>query len=496
MEPSLNEITNIRVDPEVATGTPAVIYDNREVSRLLNDNAQAKARNDWNKYNLFLGNLKDVYKDLNEIAKQPVLEEDMPELRSNMADIIKSIGDDPQSFFGGGPKFQEVNGKIAELQSKATESKGNNLFDSAHRAFFYRNPDLDTPENKELIAGYRRQKLGTRQPYQLDLPGLLDLPALAKGLNAAVKSENKISGVTPDNQFILSGEEVSYDPAKYEDLAAQVYEHPDNRNVPVRKTFEKRFEALPDYLKDEIRNQYKDSKDPVKSFFIDEMKKYLLSGSRNEERKPNPGYLEKEKLAQKAANDKAELAVKWANYGLAKSRLDKMDAEDLSSADSVINEAKDIISKGEEVTVDLGGGKTKKSLRIGDPTLLQRFGSIDKQGNITNVPYAIEYDTKTDQLKLLYSNEQTESGKNIISREVPLDQRTWLKEITRRSFPNKEIGAINTIIDDVLNANGNSMYKLATGQSAGAYNIKGKNYTEKELLDMGYTIDQIKPYKK
>ena len=151
---------------------------------------------------------------------------------------------------------------------------------------------------------------------------------------------------------------------------------------------------------------------------------------------------------------------------MAKDRIKAINDDDLSSADSVINEAKDIISKGQWVSVDIGGGKTKKSLRIGDPTLLKQFGNIDKDGNVTNVPYAIEYDTDKDQLKLLYSDRKTESGKNFISREVPLDQRTWLKEITKRSFPNKDIGGVNSIIDEVLNKNGNSLYRMTQGIAA------------------------------
>lgn len=465
-EPGLNDITNMTVDSSRGTGTPATIYDNRELGRLLNDNAQFKARNDWNKYNLFLGNLKDVYKDLNEIAKQPVLEEDMPKLRSEMADIIKSIGSDPKSFFGGGPKFNEINGKITELQGQATESKGNRLFDTAHREFFYRNPELETKENKDKIEGFRKQPLGSRTPYQLSMPGLVDLDALAKTINANVKKEEAYSRPTADNQFIEKGKSIVYDPVKFGQLAEAAYEQNDSRNIPVRETMQKRFEALPDYLKQEVQQQYKGSKDPVKAWFVDDLKKRIMADSETkDDLVPNPGYLEEEKLAQKALNDKRELAVKWANYGLAKDRLNKSDLEDLSSADSVINEARDIISKGQEVKVDIGGGKTETRLRIGDPTLLQRFGNIDKDGKVTNVPDAIEYDKNKDQVKLIYyAKDKTYSGKNFIEKEVPLDQRTWLKEITRRSFPNKEIGSINTLIDDVLKKNGNSLYKLTQVQ--------------------------------
>lgn len=38
------------------------------------------------------------------------------------------------------------------------------------------------------------------------------------------------------------------------------------------------------------------------------------------------------------------------------------------------------------------------------------------------------------------------------------------------------------------------MRQIGQGGS-GNYKIKGKSYTEKQLIDMGYTLDQIKPYK-
>lgn len=147
------------------------------------------------------------------------------------------------------------------------------------------------------------------------------------------------------------------------------------------------------------------------------------------------------------------LALDWAKFNYAKE-------EDQFGANAVLNEAKDIISKGEETVLDGG----KKVLRIGDPTLLKQFGNIDKEGNVTNVPDAIEYDRDKDQVKLVYYDEEkTASGKNVISKTVSLDQRTWLKEISKRSFPNKDLGKVNTLIDDILTQSGNSLYKLTQG---------------------------------
>ena len=80
-EPSLSDILNFSVDSERGSGSAAVVYDSKPLIAQLNQSAQFKAENDWKKYNLFLGNLKDVYKDMNEIAKMPVMTKDREALK-------------------------------------------------------------------------------------------------------------------------------------------------------------------------------------------------------------------------------------------------------------------------------------------------------------------------------------------------------------------------------------------------------------------------------
>ena len=199
------------------------------------------------------------------------------------------------------------------------------------------------------------------------------------------------------------------------------------------------------------------------------------------------------------AVDRGKLAIDWAKFNYAKD-------EDKFGAETVLNEAKDIISKGEEAVVEAGGKKIKV-LRIADPTLLKTFGNVDKEGNVSNVPDAIEYNRDKDQVKLVYyRDDKTESGKNFIEKEVSLDQRTWLKEIAKRSFPNKDIGKVNTLVDAILNDSGNSLYKLTQKQpspssNAGkTYRVNGYDYTDKEIEDaakqLGMTKDAyMKKYK-
>lgn len=186
--------------------------------------------------------------------------------------------------------------------------------------------------------------------------------------------------------------------------------------------------------------------------------------------------LEVDKYKADLLNDKNKRALELRKLGLEEAKFNASNHENFASSASVINEATSMINKGELVTIDLGGGKTSTTLRISDPTLLNTFGNIDKNGTVTNVPDAINYDKEKNQVVLIYYDKekviaeklgeikQTASGKNIVEKEIPLDQRTWLKHIAKRSFPNKDIGDINTQVDYILEKNDNSLYRIAEKQ--------------------------------
>ena len=308
-EPGLSEIVNMTVDPERGTGTPAVVYDSKPLIAQLNQSAQYKAENDWRKYNVFLGNLKEVYKDLGEIAKMPVMTQDQPYLKEQMATILKEVSEDPKGFFGGGAKYQDVLGKISKLQSDATESKQNSAYDFAHRNYFYRNPELDTPENRQLIDSYGVQKLGTRQPYLMKLPALFDAKAMADQINATIKEDFQNEEASPDNQFLIKTFGTKYSPEKYRGVASQLYEEADKRGTPIRETIEKRYEQMPASVKE----RYADSKNPAKDWFLDLMDAYRMQDVTKQDRTQNPNYLEAEKLAEERRHNKASESIQLAN---------------------------------------------------------------------------------------------------------------------------------------------------------------------------------------
>lgn len=296
-EPGLSEIVNMTVDSERGTGNPAVVIDNSQMISQLNQAAQFKAENDWRKYTSFLGNLKEVYKDLGEVSKMPLLTEDREALKEQMASIVKGIANDPHGFFGGGAKYQETLANVAKLQSDATESKQNALYDEAHRQYFYRNPELDTEENRSLLQQYRNQKLGARQPYLMKLPGLFDPKSIADEINTIVKESGKEENPTPDNQFLSTRAWTKYDPTKYRDIAENLFYQADKRGIPLVETIKKRYEQLPE----ELKKKYAGSKDPAKDYYLDVMDAYRMQDSENIDMAPNPGYQEKERIAAQKA---------------------------------------------------------------------------------------------------------------------------------------------------------------------------------------------------
>lgn len=475
-EPTLNELIEIgrRADPELGTGTPAVVYDDRELIRTLNNAAQYKAENDWRKYNAFMGNLKDVYKDLNKISEMQVMTKDRDILKKQMGEIVAGISKDPRGFFGGGAKYQETLSKIAKLQSDATESKANNLYDFAHRQYFYRNPEIDTPENRALIDGYALQPLGARNPYLLQLPGMYDGGKMAEYINQLVKTSNTKPEGGEDSPFIDEVTTISYDPDKYRTIAEKLFEMPNERGQSLRQTMQKRFDMLPPDLK----QAYGKSDDPVKSFYLEDIMSRIMPGSSSVQRKSNPNYLERQRLAEQTRHNKAQEWLARNAQLISQANASGAAEDDKLGAASVLNEAIDIIKKGQTVSVyDKTLGKNVNKLRIGDPFLLQRFGNIDKEGNITNVPNFVEYNTETDQLELGYYKRDPDDPdkKTNVYETKKIDQRTWVKEIAKRTFPNKDIGTINNLVDRILTQSGNSLYGLTkppaattqTGQSTG-----------------------------
>lgn len=172
--------------------------------------------------------------------------------------------------------------------------------------------------------------------------------------------------------------------------------------------------------------------------------------------------------------NRQKLAIDLAEFGLKKAAADKANTEDLVDARSVINEMAGIINNGVETKVEAPGDykgetKTHTVLRISDPVLLKQFGTIEKDGNVTNVPNYVSIDKKTSQLKLGYykntgddTKDFTRTGGRVIDKEIALDQRTWANTILDRQLgAGKDKSGVRSIFENVLAANNNSVFEMS-----------------------------------
>jgi len=303
-EPSLSEISNIAADPERGGEVPVPVINNLQGLAALNQAAQYKAENDWRKYTNFLQRFDAFSKDMKEVAAHPVATQDRAFLQKKAAGILEKVMQDPRAALAGAGMY-ELQDNLAGLVSDATESKTNKAFDTAHRAFLYANPELDTEENKAKIQDYlEKQTLGQRKPYMLDLPVVFDMASYVKqGLELpGVKTPFARTGVTPDNQNIFDEEGDTYDPKKFMDYWMGAIDiKQDKQGHPVGKSIERMYMLLPQSEKDKYPN--------MKDWWREQGKLFAPNAGevlRKRDLKANPNYLEKEKLDEKIRASRAD----------------------------------------------------------------------------------------------------------------------------------------------------------------------------------------------
>lgn len=208
------------------------------------------------------------------------------------------------------------------------------------------------------------------------------------------------------------------------------------------------------------------------------------------------------------ARQNEELRLRWANFGLEKAKLNKADNEDLLAADGVLREITDIINKGDSPenqvdVIDGNTGKKKRVFTIGDPTILQKFGNVDKDGTTTNVPDEARYNPKTNEIDLVYYQKDdegnpkgTQTGGHFIKEQKTLNSRTWANMVTQRTFVGQDKGKVNEIIQSVITKNGGDLYKIAKGLSGTPQTQQQAPDEDSKLTDAQYFIKYKKARKK
>lgn len=175
-EPTLGEILNFNVDPDLGGGSPSVLNDSRQMLATIQENAKLSAQRAWQKYTYFQDNLQNLYQQIGDVSKLDVATEDREALDKNRKELLDNIWNSPKEFFGSGnlKKRAEIESALAKYRSNATESKLNKVYDMAHRTFMEQNPELNTEDNKKVVDSYLKQPLGARKSYNLNMPTVFD----------------------------------------------------------------------------------------------------------------------------------------------------------------------------------------------------------------------------------------------------------------------------------------------------------------------------------
>lgn len=253
-EPSLSEITSIAADPERGSGTPAVVIDTSSVVKSVQEAARLKQENDWKKYTTFQSNLKDLYKNAQDIEAMDMAPQDREALQKQIGGIFQQIGEDPQGFFGGGPKMTKIQQQLGGLLSQATQSKQDQMYDTAHREFLTRNPGWATPDNMKKVDSYLNQPLGKRKPFLLQPTPVLDFDAMSSSINGVIGKNVSGTGFTgvdkggnqvPGDQYIVKTKGKQYPTDRYMALAEASWDTAGQYGIKNRDAAEGLFKELP-----------------------------------------------------------------------------------------------------------------------------------------------------------------------------------------------------------------------------------------------------------
>jgi hypothetical protein len=477
-EPSLSEITNLKVDPELGTGNTGYVVDNRDLVRNIIQAGQFKAQNDWKKYNLFLEDHKEKLKNAEEIASMPVAPQDRERLEKESINFLNNMANNPKDYFSqmGSAKGKEQEQQYLQWKKDATASKQDYLWDLENRKFLQQNPDHDTPENRAKIEGFlTNQKLGGRQPYILDMPGTYDPNALAKELNTAVEQKVAQPGMTPDGKFTYTETGTKYNPDQYRKVASSIF---DLNQKGFQNTIGNLFSKLP--ASEQVK--YKDSQNPVKDWFLDFQDTFRKPDQvTKDDLKANPFALETQRAKTEfALEDLRNRDTTGREIKLAELRNTLSDAPKPEQTKFLLNLASSVVGNttGQTLTVDTGkGAYSTEKVVDASPVIKKLFSkpiktsTKDASGKDVTTENALEPDvitrTADGGLRTIFYK-KTPKGATVTSGGKPVEESAEIvplpevMSILGKDYMEKKDlpGAVN-LAGDVLKQYGGDISKYA-----------------------------------
>lgn len=193
-EPSLSELYSYRPNADLATGDRDVVPDNRSAIQdaiaLAQDNNHAIQQ----RYALFQKNYADRLK-AGQVDYTGVNPNHIPALKEKAANVFSILYKNPAALAGVNvdPKTEaEFAAAKDDLERSVAASKAQYDYAKAQDAFMNHTPELITEENKNVTKKNYTDPLGQFQPRTLQLPPVVDIPALSKAALDASKKERSI----------------------------------------------------------------------------------------------------------------------------------------------------------------------------------------------------------------------------------------------------------------------------------------------------------------
>lgn len=303
--PSLTEIESKNIDPQLATGQPAVTFDDSKLLDSINQNAQFKANNDWRKYQQFLTDYQDRLKNQQDIADKAIADSDREYLKKQSVDLFKDALDNPYQIYN--PEF---NTKLASIRAEAVSSKQARDFAEKNAEFLVTHPEFNTDENKAIIKDYidgQTVEKGGRKVPLLNVPDVFDSVAYFGQLRSDPRVKEMINANRIDEQKGLTFErqDTKYKYKPFLELIKLGYES----KPEIQRIAKRAFEALPP----NVKSNFEDPRDYWVNFGSKHFGAYDDVTEQGKE--VIQAYnipLQKAELAERAANNRANRAIEWA----------------------------------------------------------------------------------------------------------------------------------------------------------------------------------------
>lgn len=218
---SLSEITSVKGDAANSYGSPAggtdVVLQFNPGIQFLSYAARAKTEADQFKINQFQQNLKDFYKNFDDIKVDGIMEKDYPEINKEYAQLAGDIArnyDVIRDPMKNREKYDELKRREAQLRGRISQSKQDVAFRDFNKKFIAANPNFNTEPNKSAISQFENNAIGQRELFNLDTPFSYDPAERAKLSNQV--AQQKLKQEQSAGRYIKSEESVQYLQGEYD----------------------------------------------------------------------------------------------------------------------------------------------------------------------------------------------------------------------------------------------------------------------------------------